>query len=402
MRVLILAGYAPSLTNFRLDLMRDLRAAGHEVIAAAPGRDADVAHTLQAAGIRYEAIGLDRAGLNPIRDLVSLVSLVRLFRRTRPDLALAYTIKPVAYGLLAARLAGVRRRFGLITGLSYALLGGGDLKRRLLKRLTVWLYRRGLAGAETVLFQNASDLAAFAENGITRPGQKTVVVDGSGVNLERFAATPLPEGPPAFLLVARLLADKGIREYVEAARRLKRDHPDWRFQILGPTEVTPTAIGSSEIETWRREGVIDYLGATRDVRPHLRACSAFVLPSYYPEGLPRSILEAMAIGRAIVTTDRPGCRETVTLGENGHLVPAGEVEPLAAAMADLGTDPRRLRASGAASRRIAERRFDVRLINQAILRTLGIATGGPTPQASAIAAKTSFNLKTKNPHEASL
>ena len=402
MRILILSSYAPSLTNFRLDLIDDLKKAGHEVIAAAPGHDADVAETLGVSGVPYEGIDLDRAGVNPFRDLRTLIGLVRLFRRLKPDLVLAYTIKPVAYGLLAARLTGVRRRFGLITGLSYALVDEDDLKRRLLKRLTVWLYRRGLTGAEAVLFQNASDLAAFAQNGITRPEQKTAVVDGSGINLKRFATAPLPDGPPVFLLIARLLADKGIREYVEASRRLKRDHPDWRFQILGPLEVTPTAIAQTEVENWQQEGVIDYLGATRDVRPYLRTCSAFILPSYYPEGLPRSILEAMATGRAIITTDRPGCRETVVEGENGYLVPAAEIEPLVRSMSDLGADPIRLQAFGKASRRIAERRFDVRLINQAIMRVLGIAAGIPLSSSSAGEGQTSPNLKTKKSHEASL
>ncbi len=401
MRILILASYAPSLINFRLDLIRDLKTAGHEVIAASPGQDADVARKLDAVGVRYEPIELDRAGINPLRDLRSFVGLMRLLRRTGPDLVLAYTIKPVVYGLLAARLSGVRRRFGLITGLSYALMGGEGLKRRLLRKLTIWLYRRALAGAEAVLFQNVSDLAAFARTGITHPRQKTAVVDGSGVNLERFTEAPLPDGPPAFLLMARLLADKGVREYVEASRRLKRDHPDWRFQILGPLDVTPTAIGQSEIDAWQQEGVIDYLGATKDVRPYLQACTTFVLPSYYPEGLPRSILEAMAIGRAIITTDHPGCRETVTEGANGYLVPAGEIPPLAAAMASLGVEPDRCRAFGEASRVIAERRFDVRLINQDTLRILGVADGGLSSPASTAAAETSFNPKMKNLHEAS-
>ncbi len=402
MRILILASYAPSLINFRLDLIRDLKATGHEVIAAAPGQDVDVARELSTVGVRYESIELDRIGVNPLRDLRSLLGLMRLFRRTRPDLVLAYTIKPVVYGLLAARLSGVRRRFGLITGLSYALMGGDDPKRRLLKGLTVWLYRRALVGAEAVLFQNASDLAAFTENGITHPGLKTAVVDGSGVNLERFAKAPLPDGAPVFLLMARLLADKGVREYVEAARRLKRDHPDWRFQILGPLDITPTAIGQSEIDAWQQEGVIDYLGATKDVRPYLQACTSFVLPSYYPEGLPRSILEAMAIGRAIITTDHPGCRETVTEGVNGYLVPAGEISPLAEAMASLGAEAGLLRAFGKASRAIAERRFDVRLVNQDILRILGVADSGQPLPASSATAKTSFNPKMKNLHEASL
>ena len=401
MRIVILASYAPSLVNFRLDLIRDLIAAGHEVIAAAPGDDTDVDETLRGIGARYEPIVMDRAGVNPLSDVRSLSSLVGLFRRIKPDLVFAYTIKPVIYGLLAARLAGVQRRFGMITGLSYALMGGDGMKRRLLKALTVGLYRRALVGADAVIFQNASDLAVFTGHEMTQPGQKTVVVDGSGVNLETFSAAPLPEGPPTFLLMARLLADKGIREFADAARRLKKDHPEWRFQILGPLDVTPTAINKSEVEAWQEQGVIDYLGATKDVRPYLRACSAFVLPSYYPEGLPRSILEAMAIGRAIITTDRPGCRETVIAGENGYLVPAGEVEPLADAMAQLAEEPGRLRAYGEASRSLAERRFDVRLINKTILRILG-ADGGQTLPKAPAASENTFNLKTKKPHEASL
>ncbi len=401
MKIVILASYAPSLINFRLDLIRDLMAAGHEVIAAAPGDDADVAETLRGIGARYEPIMMDRAGINPLNDLRSLTSLIRLFRQIKPDLVFAYTIKPVIYGLLAARLAGVRRRFAMITGLSYALMGGDGLKRRLLKTVTAGLYRRALSGAEAVIFQNASDLAVFSGHEMTQPGQKTVVVDGSGVNLETFSAAPMPEGPATFLLMARLLADKGIREFAEAAKSLKRDHPDWRFQVLGPLDVTPTAISKSEVDAWQEEGVIDYLGATKDVRPYLRECSAFVLPSYYPEGLPRSILEAMAIGRPIITTDRPGCRETVIAGENGYLVPAGKVEPLTDAMAQLADEPGRLQAFGGASRSLAERRFDVRLINKTILRILGANGGQPLPEAPA-ANETSFNLKTKNPHEASL
>jgi len=398
LKILILASYAPSLINFRLDLIRDLRAAGHDVMAAAPGRDDDVAETLGAVGVRYEPVSLDRAGMNPLRDLRSLIGLVRLFRRIKPDLVLAYTIKPVVYGLLAARLAGVRRRFGMITGLSYALMGGDRITRRGLKHLTVCLYRQGLAGAETVLFQNTSDLASFTRCGMVRAGQKTAVVDGSGVNLEQFAAMPVPQGPPVFLLMARLLADKGIREYVEAARRLKRDYPDWRFQILGPLDVTPTAIHRAEIDGWQREGVIAYLGAARDVRPYLEACTAFVLPSFYPEGLPRSILEAMAIGRAIITTDRPGCRETVVAGENGYLVPACKVTPLAEAMIELTEEPGRPQAFGQASRRIAERRFDVRLINDSILSILGANNTRRLPAST----ETSFNVNMKKPHEARL
>lgn len=402
MRILILASYAPSLINFRLDLIRDLKTAGHEVIAAAPGQDMDVARELGAVGARYEPITLDRAGINPLRDLRSLFSLISLFRRTRPDQTLAYTIKPVVYGLLAARLSGVRGRFGLITGLSYALMGGDGLKRRLLKNVTVWLYRLGLNGADGILFQNASDLAAFAENGITRPEQETAVVDGSGVNLERFALAPMPDGPPVFLLMARLLADKGVREYVEAARQLKRTHPDWRFQILGPLDVTPTAISQSEVDAWRQEGVIDYLGAAKDVRPYLRACTTFVLPSYYNEGLPRSILEAMAIGRAIITTDHPGCRETVVEGMNGYLVPIGEIPPLVAAMSSLGTEPDRSLAFGKTSRAIAERRFDVRLINRDILHILGVAKGDQSSSGLPASAETTFNPEMKNFHEARL
>ncbi len=402
MRVLVLASYAPSLINFRFDLIRDLREARHEVTTAAPGHDVDVARELGAIGVRYEPIQLDRAGINPLRDFRSLIDLVRLFRRAKPDLVLAYTIKPVIYGLLAARLVGVKRRFGLITGLSYALMGGDGLKRRLLKGLTVRLYRQALRGAEGVLFQNASDRDVFTENGMAHPGQKTPVVDGSGVNLERFAASPPPDGPPVFLLMARLLADKGVREYVEAARRLKRKHPDWRFQILGPLDVTPTAISESEIKAWQQEGVIDYLGATKDVRPYLQACTAFVLPSYYPEGLPRSILEAMAIGRAIVTTDHPGCRETVIEGENGHLVAAGEIAPLAAAMASLGNAPGRFQTFGEASRAMAETRFDVRLINQDILGILGLAHGGRSESAEAELDDVSFGPEMKKLHEASL
>jgi glycosyltransferase involved in cell wall biosynthesis len=197
-----------------------------------------------------------------------------------------------------------------------------------------------------------------------------VQVGGSGVDLARFASAPLPPGPPTFLLIARLLRDKGVVEYVEAARRVRKRRPDARFQLLGPLDPNPAAISRAELEAWVAEGAIEYLGETRDVRPYLAKATVYVLPSYYREGLPRSIVEAMAMGRPIITTDAPGCRETTVDGQNGYLVPSRDSAALAAAAMRFADDPALAHAMGRRSRQIAEARFDVNRINAALLAAM--------------------------------
>ncbi len=368
-KIVVIGGDAPALISFRGDLIAAMADAGHEVIACAPGAHPEVAAAMRARGARYLPVALDRAGINPLADLSSLLALRRLFLQLRPDLVLAYTAKAVIYGAGAARLAGVPHIFAMITGLGYAFIDGRELKRRVLRRVTSRLYRASLAGCEAIFFQNRDDLEEFRRAGIVAAGKPLIRVDGSGVDTSYYGFAPVAAEPPSFLLIARLLRDKGILEYVEAARRLRAAHPGARFCLLGPLDPNPAGISAAMLERWRAEGAIEYLGEADDVRPHLRACSAYVLPSYR-EGMPRTVLEAMAIGRAIVTTDAPGCRETVSEGANGFLVPPRDAAALAEAMRRLIVQPELAIAMGRRSRQIAEQRFDVHRINAVMLETM--------------------------------
>lgn len=380
-RIVVMAGFAPSLVNFRGPLLRALREEGHQVIALAPGDDPEVIRQLAAWGVHYRAISLQRTGMNPIQDGQDLKAMTALLRELRPDVVLSYTIKPVVYGLLAARLAGVRRRYALITGLGYTFQGEG-VKRRMLSAVTSGLYRSALLGAQRVIFQNPDDQELFVQRRIVRPEQ-CALVNGSGVDLTHFAPAALPDDP-VFLLVARLLKEKGVPEYVQAATNLKVRHPQARFLLAGPLDPNPAGITQVQLDEWRAAGNVEYLGELRDVRPAFAECSVYVLPSYR-EGTPRTVLEAMAAGRPVVTTDAPGCRETVTSGVNGLLVPPADVAALEQAMERLLVDPAARTAMGAASLRLVRERYDVQLVNRQMLAALhltGVATRHVSPGQS--------------------
>jgi len=319
-KVLVLGSYAPSLVNFRGPLLEAIAAAGHELVACAPPEPGWSPREVERLGARFVPVPLSRTGLNPIRDARTFRSLKRLFAEERPDVFLGYTAKPVIYGVLAARAAGVPASFALVTGLGYAFTAGTELRRRALRHLTMRLYRAALARTSLVFFQNSDDIQDFRRLGILSPGVRTQRLSGSGVDLRRFPSSPVPEGPTTFLLIARLVRDKGISEYAEAARLLKPAWPEARFVLVGPFDGNPAALSPDEVAAWQQEGLIDYAGEQKDVRPFLRDCTVYVLPSYR-EGMPRTVLEAMATGRAVITTDAPGCRETVEPGGNGLLVP---------------------------------------------------------------------------------
>ncbi|KFN51437.1 glycosyltransferase family 4 protein [Arenimonas composti] len=375
---LVIASYPESLTVFRGDLLRDLRAQGFAVHVVAPGLQASPAVTaiLRGWGVHCHDIAFARTGTNPFADALLLWRLYRLQRRLRPALMLAYTIKPVVYGLLAAWLARVPRRYALITGLGYAFADG----RGGLARIARGLYRAALRRADAVFFQNPDDQALFAGEGLLAPGQRTQVVAGSGVDVDHFAPAPLPAGPPVFLLIARLLVAKGVREYAAAAARVRARHPQARFRLAGWIDDNPDAIAAGELEAWIAAGTLEFLGRLDDVRGAVADCTVYVLPSYR-EGTPRTVLEAMAMGRPVITTDAPGCRETVIDGENGVLVALRSVDALEAAMLEFVRDPDLAPRMGRQARRIAEDRYDVRKVNAVMLREMGMAPivrDGPT------------------------
>jgi glycosyltransferase involved in cell wall biosynthesis len=373
-RIAVIASYAPSLTNFRLELLRRMVGAGHMVTAYAPENDAVVRQDLAAIGVDFVAIPMARTGTNPLQDFATFNFLLRCFRQTRPDVVIPYTMKPIIYGGLAARLAGVKRRYFLVTGLGYVFsdAGGATAKRRLVRTISVALYRRAFAGAGVVFAYNDADADDIARYRMLKRGKFAEIVPGSGVDLVHFARSEVMHRKPVFLLVARLLRDKGVYDYVEAARIVRRTDPDAEFRILGPFDPNPEGISRRQLQSWVDQGLVRYLGETRDVRPFLRDCSVFVLPSFYREGIPRSILEALSTGRAVITTDLPGCRNTVVEGWNGFLVQPNAPDEIARAMLRFSEDPELAGIMGCRSRELAASRFDVHHVNRLLLGRMGL------------------------------
>lgn len=378
--ILVLGSLAGSLVRFRGPLLQALAQRGHRVVGCAPATPADryfgphymadIIEALGAMGVAYRDVPIDRTGLRLGRDLHTLRALVALFREVRPDVVLGYTIKPVIYGSLAAQLTGVPKHFSMITGVGHTFTAR-DWKARALAPMVQVLYRLALRSNDRLFFQNPDDRALFERLNLVRGPDQAVLINGSGIDLEAFRPAPLPP-TVSFLLLGRVIAEKGIREYVEAARTIRASYPGVVFRLAGRTDEHPTAISESELQGWVKEGVIEYLGRLDDVRPAIAASSVYVLPSYR-EGTPRSVLEAMAMGRPIVTTDEPGCRETVREGVNGHLVPARNVPALTAALERFVAEPGLAAAMGRESRRIAIEKYDVHKVNAVILKAMGLA-----------------------------
>lgn len=372
-RIALIGNQAFSLLNFRGAFIRDLVAAGAEVFAFSPDYDGETRERVWALGAEPVDFSISRTFGSPWREVGDVLRLTRTLRRLHLDAAFCYILKPAIYGTLAARLAGVPHRVAMVPGLGFAFTSIGERpsrKRRLLQLGVVTLARVAFAGAGKVVFQNPDDLAEFVRRGVVR-AEKAVLVGGTGVDLDQWRPAPPVTNPVTFLLAARLLREKGIVEYVEAARRVKARHPQARFILLGGLDDNPGALTEGEVRRWVDEGTIEWPGHV-PVQPWLAQASVYVLPSYYREGVPRSTQEAMAMGRPVITTDAPGCRETVVDGVNGFLVPVRDAEALAQRMLWFVAHPEAIGPMGAQSRRLAEERFDVREINRRLMALLGV------------------------------
>jgi len=371
--IAIIANSAFSIHNFRGPLISEMVARGITVHALAPDYDETSRDAVRSIGATPVDISLDRTGLRPLRDLADLIGLVRTLRRLQPDATFGYFIKPVIYGSMAARIAGVRRRFAMVAGLGYVFTSDGSYmtrRRSLLRWLTLRLYRVAFSLCERVFFQNPDDIDHFVSAGTLRRA-KAVRLMGTGVDLERFAPARPVLRPIRFLLVARLLREKGISEFVDAARLVAARHPECEFILAGNFDPNPGGIPKQVVEEWVAEGSVQWLGHVDDIRPVIANSSIFVLPSYR-EGSPRSTQEAMAMERPIITTDAVGCRQTVEEGVNGFLVPVRDAYLLAQAMLKLVEAPHLIPEMGRQSRRLAEDRFDVRRVNATMLAAMGI------------------------------
>lgn len=369
MRILVLGGISRSLLNFRGKMLEAMVAQGHEVTCCAGEVETDVVEQLKGMGVGFHGVELRRRGTNALGDWRYYRALRQVIAKVKPDVVLAYTIKPVVYGCLAAARANVPTVAAMITGAG-AAQPGATAKESAIAWIVQRLYRRALRRTDVVFFQNPDDEAMFRQCGLIK-NHRVVQIAGSGVDLSHYAPAPPVTDPVTFLLIARLLQAKGIREYVTAATSLSERYGRRVLCVLvGPFE-DGGEISSEELARWRR-GAIDYRGALDDVRPALREASVYVLPSYR-EGTPRTVLEAMAMGRAIITTDAPGCRQTVVEGENGYLVPPKDAQALEDAMRRFVEAPELIVKMGQQSRRLAECRFDVHLVNRTILAALQLA-----------------------------
>lgn len=348
-----------NIRNFRSGLISALTDRGWEVLIAAPGADRVWAAD---RGAESAEIEIDRSGMNPLRDLALIANYSKLITSCRPKYFLGFTAKPNIYGSIAARFSGVNC-IPNVSGLGTAFINPGPLST-----LVGMLYRVAFARCPVVFFQNADDLDLFTGRKIVR-SQQARLLPGSGVDLERFRPVSAKASREIrFLFVGRMLGDKGVREFVEAARLLRPNHPDWKFQLLGPIdEGNRTGIGQAELDHWLQEGAIEYLGQVGDVRPYIAASTAVVLPSYR-EGLPRSLLEAAAMARPIIATDVPGNRRIVQHGVNGLMCDARDSNSLAEAMLAVGQMDAGIRdAMGRLGRDMVERSFGEEQVIQAYL-----------------------------------
>ncbi|HFQ5040308.1 TPA: glycosyltransferase family 4 protein [Vibrio vulnificus] len=368
-KVVVIGALPQSLINFRGELLKSFRRCNVNTITMASGANTEQKKILSDFCHTYIDYPVARNGLSPIQDSKTVFALLSHFKKIKPDAILAYTIKPIIWGGIAARMAKVPDFYALVTGLGFAFQPGGFLKGVLI-RLVRFLYKTALKEAKGVIFQNPDNMQVFIDQGIV-PKEKCFLVNGSGVDLSHYEKEQL-SNKPHFLLIARLLGDKGIREYAKAAGLVKQRYPEAEFHLVGPEDPSPDGIQINEVKQWHESGVIHYHGATSDVRPFIKVCNIFVLPSYH-EGMPRTVLEAMAMGRPVLTTSVPGCKETVVNGENGWLVEKANVEQLAERMIWFLEHPEHWKIMGDKGHHMANEKFDVHKVNAEILKIMGLA-----------------------------
>jgi glycosyltransferase involved in cell wall biosynthesis len=370
-RVAIVINTSWNIWNFRRSLVTALQAAGHEVLAIAPP-DAYSERLETELGCRYVPILMENKGTNPIKDAQLTRRFYNIYRRERPDVVLHYTIKPNIYGALAARLAGIPS-VNNVSG-----LGTVFIVKNFVSRVALQLYRYAFRFPRKVFFQNADDRALFLEHGLVR-AQITDVLPGSGVDVRRFrpAAEFRRQEPFVFLMIARVLYEKGVEEYFEAARLVREAVPGTRVQLLGGIDESGgVGVKRAVFEQWLTAGHIEYLGTTDDVAAYIREADSVVLPSYR-EGTPKTLLEAAAMGKPIVTTDVPGCRETVVDGQNGYLCEVRNGTDLAEKMLRILALPAAvLHAMGQAGRQLAEAKFDEQIVLDKYLREVAAVQKG--------------------------
>lgn len=367
MKILIIGVEPYSLYNFRGCLIESLTKSGFEVLAAGHKASKNQRIKIESLGCKYIEYSVNRVGLNPFYELKTLMSFIRMFYNEKPDIILAYSIKPVLWAGIASRFFKNINFYALITGTGYAF-GSGSLLRKLIKRVTIFLYNIALSKSQNIIFQNQDNQKLFSDLGVVKDSSKTCVIEGSGVDLDQFAYKPINKKNIKydFIMIARLLKDKGVMEFIEAISIVKERYPNSKFLLVGPKEQSPNSLNIDTLLKNYSSDFLTYYDWIDDVRPMIINSSIFVLPSYH-EGLPRSVLEAMAIGRPILTTNAPGCKDTVIDGYNGWLVPKQNSYELAQKMIWFIKNPDMHIPMGENSRKLVEDKFDVKIVNKKML-----------------------------------
>jgi len=368
-RILLIASFAGSLIRFRGDFIKSLIKSEYDVYTAAPSYTEIYRQQIVEMGATPVEFNLQRTGLNPIKDFKSILELRSIMKDNKIDLVFPYTVKPVIYGSMAANMNKIPV-ISLITGLGYAF-SGLTTKARLLQHFNETLYKLSIRKNKVIVFQNKDDYHLLLNRKVISKNQKIDFVSGSGVNLDQFKFKEKNATDKiSFLLIARLIKEKGIELYMEAAKILKKKYPHVEFHLIGLLETSPTAIDEAQLKDFNQKNIIEYHGFQKDIEEFLHMADIFVLPSYYREGLPRTSLEACACGNPIITTDSVGCKEAVKDGENGFLIEPQNLESLVKAMEFFITNPDKIREMGMKSRKYAEERFDVNIINNDLIKLI--------------------------------
>ena len=371
--ILIIASYGPSLINFRLNLIKKLISNGYKVSVASPkDRFSDnLQKELKDLGVNINIFSLSSVSLNFFKDFKTILKIFRIIQKSKPNIIISYTAKPVIYTGLVLKYFKKISYIPMITGLGYAFIHKESIKHKIVKYIITKLYQISLKNSSKIIFQNKDDQSLFAELKIIKDQNISYVVNGSGVDLNTYPLSDLPS-KPVFLMISRLLVDKGVREYVEAAKVVRSRFSNARFQLAGSLDENPSGIMAKELQSWINEGYIEYLGEIKSVQSILRLCKYYVLPSYR-EGTPRSTLEALSTGRPIITTDVPGCRETVVHEKNGLLIPARDIASLTNAMIRLLEEKEGVIQNMAKeSFLIAKNKFEINKVNDSLFNIMGL------------------------------
>ncbi len=369
-KIAIISSQGFSILNFRGDLIQDLVKNKNIVYTLAPDFTNKMKNNIEVLGAKPVDIKMSRTGINPLVDFINFIFLIHELNKLNPDIVIVYFIKPVIYGTLASWIIRVKKRIAIIEGLglTFSFNNYNSLKKRVIRKIMKTLYKISLSKAHNVFFLNCSDMEYFLEEKLIDKKQ-SFMIGAIGVNLNEWFFEKEINKEIVFMLAARLLKEKGVYEFVEAAKQIKKIHKKTRFIILGDVDKNPNSVSKKDLLEWSEKKIIEWPGHV-DVKKWIGKSSVFVLPSYYREGVPRSIQEAMSKGRAIITTNLPGCRETVEEGANGYLIKPKDINSLKDAMLRFINKPQLIQKMGIRSRKIAEERFDVKKINKKIMKII--------------------------------